>query len=470
MRWRLVAVLVGIVVLVLAAQNIPLARHLRRVERDRLITALERDAFTLAGRSTTALDRGGAGSDPAVARMIDEYRGSSDARVVITDEHGTALVSSDEETVAGRSYGSRPEITAALNGDPVSGERHSTTLATDLVYVAVPVLAGDDVIGVVRITYPAGVISDRVDDRVRSLTIVAVITIAMAALVAVVVSGTVTRPLRSLRRTTERVAAGDLAARAVTTDGPREVRDLAIAFNRMSERTQQLVGEQRAFAGDASHQLRTPLTALRLRLEQAADLLETDPHGARARLESASAETERLQHVIGGLLALARADADGHPTAPIDVVAVARDRVEMWKPLAEEEGVRVRVDAPAPTMQALAVPGALEQILDNLVDNSLAAAPPSSAIELAVRRREQAIEVTVADRGPGMTSEQIARSFDRFWRAADVEHPGTGLGLAVVQHLARASGGDVGLTPRVGGGLVATVRLPAAELTGAATR
>ena len=137
--------------------------------------------------------------------MIGEYRGTSDARVVITDETGTAMVSSDEESVAGGEYASRPEIATALGGDPVSGERHSDTLDTDLVYVAVPVLAGDDVIGTVRITYPAAVISDRVDDRVRSLTIVAIITVAMAALVALVVSGTVT-PATAL------AAPGDRAA------------------------------------------------------------------------------------------------------------------------------------------------------------------------------------------------------------------------------------------------------------------
>ena len=79
-----------------------------------------------------------------------------------------------------------------------------------------------------------------------------------------------------------------------------------------------------------------------------------------------------------------------------------------------------------------------------------------------MRRGDRQIIVAVADRGPGMTPEQIARSFDRFWRAADADRPGTGLGLAVVQHLARASGGDVELAARPGGGLVATVRLPAA--------
>jgi len=457
-----VAVLVGIVVLVLAAHNLPLAQHLRHVERDRLITALERDAFTLAGRSTTALDRGDATDDPAVDRMVRQYRGTSDARIVVTDAEGTAVVSSDEESIAGQEYASRPEIAAALTGRPVSGERRSDTLDTDLVYVAVPVLAGDDVIGVVRITYPASVIADRVDDRVRSLTVVGAITVLMAALVAVVVSGSVTRPLRALRRATERLAAGDLSARADTSSGPPEIRDLAAAFNHMSERTQRLVDEQRAFAGDASHQLRTPLTALRLRLEQAHELTEVDPEGARARLEAASAETERLQHVIDGLLALARADGRDDPTQPVDVVAVACDRADMWKPLAEEGGVRMRVDVRDPELRALAVPGALEQILDNLVDNSLAVAPADTAIELSLARDAQQVEVAVADRGPGMTPDQITRSFDRFWRANDADRPGTGLGLAVVQHLARASGGDVGLEPRPGGGLVATVRLPVA--------
>ena len=398
MRWRLVAVLVGIVVLVLAAQDIPLARHLRGVERDRLITELERDAFTLAGRSATALDADGAGADPAVERMIGQYRSTSDARVVITDETGTAMASSDEESLAGRKYASRPEIAVAMHGEPISGERHSDTLDTDLVYVAVPVLAGDDVIGTVRITYPAKVISERVDERVRSLGVVAVITVAMAALVALVVSGTVIRPLRSLRRATERLAGGDMAARADTAGGPREVRDLAKAFNRMSERTQQLVDEQRAFAGDASHQLRTPLTALRLRLEQASDLLESDPHGARDRLEAAAAETERLQHVIGGLLALAHADGRGDATTPVDVVAVAHGRAEMWKPLAEEEGVQVRADASRPCPQALAVPGA----------SSRSSTTSSTTRWRSLRRRRPSSSACAAATRPSRSGSPIA--------------------------------------------------------------
>jgi len=269
--------------------------------------------------------------------MVSSYQGTSDARVIITDTDGMAVVSTDEESIEGRDYSTRPEIAVTLDGEPSSGERRSDTLDTTLVYVAVPVFMSEDVIGAVRITYPSSVIADRVDARVRSLFLLAVTTVALAALVAVIVSATVSRPLRELRAATERFAAGDLAARASTSSGPPEVRDLAAAYNRMSERTQRLVDGQRTFAGDASHQLRTPLTALRLRLEQASDRMATDPEGARERLDAASAETERLQHVIDGLLALARADGE-QVVELVDISTTVRDRVGTWQPLAEESG------------------------------------------------------------------------------------------------------------------------------------
>jgi signal transduction histidine kinase len=139
------------------------------------------------------------------------------------------------------------------------------------------------------------------------------------------------------------------------------------------------------------------------------------------------------------------------------VSAVVNERVGTWRPLAEESGVRIRVDAP-PAGPALSMAGGVEQIVDNLVDNALAVTPSGAAIEIAVRPDDRAVVLTIADRGPGMTADQIVRSFDRFWRAADADHPGTGLGLAVVQQLAEAGGGDVELAARDGGGLVATVR------------
>ncbi len=137
MRWRLVAVFVGITLVVLLAHDLPLAVHLRNVERERIVTSLERDAFTIAGRAEEALEAGSALSDPSLQAMVDEYTAESGGRVIITDIEGTAMVVSDEEARAGTSYASRPEIALALQGTPSTGTRFSATLNHELLYVAV---------------------------------------------------------------------------------------------------------------------------------------------------------------------------------------------------------------------------------------------------------------------------------------------------------------------------------------------
>lgn len=465
MRWRLVAVLLGVTAMILLAHDVPLAAHLRRVERDRLVTGLERDAFTIAGRAEELLEQGSdalPGEADALGALLGEYRADTGGRVIVTDASGTAVVSSDEEAITGNDYSTRPEIAQALSGTPTSGERDSSTLGLRLTYVSVPVVSGTDIEGAVRITYPSSVIGERVESRVRGLLVVALVSLGVALAAAIIFAQTVTRPLRRLTHATEQLAEGDLTVRAADDEGPPEVRSLASSFNAMGGRIERMVARQRAFAGDASHQLRTPLTALRLRLEQVGDELERDPAAARARLEAATAETERLQRLIEGLLALARAEGHQPELARIDAAGVVHERVELWRALAEEHGVTVQVDA-APTAPVLAVPGALEQVVDNLVDNALQVAPAGSAVEVRITRAGSDVELHVLDRGPGMSASQRERAFDRFWRAADAPPGGSGLGLAIVASLVETSGGTVRLLPRSGGGLDASVRLRHAD-------
>jgi len=468
----LVAVFVAITIVVLAAHDIPLAAHLRAVERDRLVTGLERDAFVIAGRAEEMLESGTGGGDPGLQMIIDTYRSSSGARVVITDRSGIATAISDEEVAAGANYGTRPEIASALAGAPTTGERFSATLGFRLLFVAVPVLSGDSVVGTVRLTYPAAEVGRRVATRVRGLLVVALISVVTAAGAAAVLASTFIRPIRRLRSATDRLAGGELTVTAPTDEGPPEIRGLAHAFNAMSTRIQRLVDEQRAFAGDASHQLRTPLTALRLRLDQAAAMVDSDPAGARLRLESASAETERLQHLVDGLLALARADGRTGVTEPIDVALLARERVEVWSSLADEQGVSMTAHASDPAV-ALAIPGAVEQVLDNFIDNALAVTPPGGRIEVSVEVEPagnvavagEYVVIHVRDTGPGMTDEQLTHAFDRFWRAGGSATRGSGLGLAIVAQLATASGATATITRRASGGIdaAAAFRSPTAR-------
>jgi signal transduction histidine kinase len=228
----------------------------------------------------------------------------------------------------------------------------------------------------------------------------------------------------------------------------------------MADQLDELVTSQRRFVADASHQLRTPLTALRLRLE---NLDAGDPDTVAATRDAALQETSRLTRLVDGLLALARAEGRREERQTIDVGAVVADRREAWAPLAAEHDITLRVtgdDGSAVT--AMAVPGHLEQILDNLIDNAVDVTPEGGTVQLAFASTGRAVEIHVADEGPGMSDEERRRAFDPFWQGGNRHANGSaGLGLAIVEQLARGSGGTVALHPSAAGGIDAVVRLSA---------
>lgn len=213
-----------------------------------------------------------------------------------------------------------------------------------------------------------------------------------------------------------------------------------------------MIAQQRAFAGDASHQLRTPLTALQLRLERATELLETDPKAAAERLEAAMVETERMQRLVEGLLVLSRAENNNNVVTQVfDLAQIARERVESWQPLADEHEIALKLDVPDKAM-VRAVPGAIEQVIDNYIDNAIEIVPARTKLIIQVLIEGDQISVHVLDEGPGMSEDELVKAFNRFWRARSDAH-GSGLGLAIVDRLLRASGGHAVLTNRPSGGL-----------------
>jgi len=426
-----------------------------------MVAGIQRDAFILGGASEDALAAGDPQAQADLQTSIDIYRLRTGARVVITNGKGVAVAVAGDEARRGGNYLSRPEIAAAVEGSPTAGRRPSTTLGGDLVYVAVPVLSGARTVGVVRLTYPASTIDDRVFHKVRGILVVGVISLIATALAAALIAATIVRPLRRLERATEHVAAGDFESRASVDEGPPEIRGLAASFNTMTERISSLVERQRSFAGDASHQLRTPLTALRLQLERAAVNIDTDPAAARGDIEAAGEETERLQRLVEGLLMLARADQGNMAIETIDVAGIVTERAAIWAPLADERGVTLTANT-QPSVAARAVPGALEQIVDNYIDNALNAGRAGNEITVSAGCEGGWATIHVTDRGPGMQTDQLQHAFDRFWRSSSASHDGSGLGLAIVRQLAEASGGEVSLANRSDGGLEASVRLPLA--------
>lgn len=453
MSRRVLLGFLGLVVVVLAALEVPLGVQYARTERRNVATKVERDAVALASLSQAALGNQSRRQRQGVAAIAYRYARDTGSRVVIVNRNGVALIDSDPRTRGVESFRSRPEIRLALRGHVASGTRHSSTLGRDLLYVAVPVASGGRIDGAVRITYPTSTIDARVERYWLILAAIAVVVLAVAVIIGMRVAAFVVGPLRRVEGAAAEVGKGDLRARAPEHDGPEEVRSLAVVFNDTVTRVSQLLDSQRQFVEDASHQLRTPLTALRLRLEN----LERDVAQPGQRdLEAAVREVDRLGELVESLLGLARGGAGTAPAARLELDRLVRERIEAWSPLAAERDVRLAadIDGGAP---ARAAEERVRQVIDNLLENAVEASPPGGTVTLLVHPAPDWVELRIRDEGPGLDEVQRSRAFDRFWRGRSGE--GSGLGLAIVRSLVEADGGEVELVPAPGGGLDAVVRL-----------
>lgn len=450
MRSRLIGALVGASLLIVVVFSIPLVGFVARVERERLVTALERDAFVLAGHAKETLNTTAGAVLPSLQPFIDEFSATSQAKVVVTNSLGLSITSNDAAVEVGTDFSNRPEVASALKGSPSVGERNSVTLGERLVFVAVPVLLGDDVLGVVRLSNPKSVVDNAVRDRVLGIVLAGIFTLVAAAALAIPVAVGIARPITRLTRRTEGLADGDFSVRADDSVGPPEVRELSRSFNAMAGRLGLMIEGQRQFANSVSHQLRTPLTALRLRLEQAQQLTP-DESDLGQILDASRNEADRLQEMVEQLLALARLEGGSTPTVVVNVSDVVASRIAMWEPLADEKQVTLRASV-SNGVECSAIDGALQQIIDNYIDNALSIAPEGSTIDVNVRRVGSHVVIDVLDRGPGLSSEDQKNAFERFWRGKNSENTaGTGLGLTIVRQLAVASGATVELLARPDG-------------------
>ncbi|MPY62718.1 sensor histidine kinase [Streptomyces spongiae] len=474
MTRRLLLSYLALTLLVLLCLEIPLGFIYSRGELERVINAAKDEAESVSAYASLSITAGTAAQDlPTRANHCAARIGGM---VLIVNQSGELLATShpvpdaDSGTLA-----TRPGIAAALQGNSTADVRTSTIGGVEYIAISAPVTHGVEKQGAVRITVPTRMVAERVQHVWLLLILGGLAVLAAVAVVGFAIARWTGRPIRELEIATYQLADTGAVRPVAITKGPPEVRSLAATFNRTAARLEHLLASQRAFAGEASHQLKTPLAALRLRLEN----LESDiALHARGSLTAAMTETDRLARMVEGLLAMARLDESAAERERVDVDGVCVERHRAWAPLFEQHGVAL-ARAGDYAGQVLAVPGAVEQILDNLLSNALRVSPPGSTVFIDLRRpaaQERRfphafphhraghgrVELHVMDEGPGMTEEQRRRAFDRFWRAPDAPKGGTGLGLALVQRLAHAGGGEAVLRPAPSGGLDAVVHLPCA--------
>lgn len=386
-------------------------------------------------------------STVAEERLADHESSSplgADLRAVLSSGDGVVLL--DRHGVVLDRAGSAFSVPGALR-DQAAAERSPLHVEVGPRLLVAAPIGTEKPVGVVALARPRQPLEDRIRRLWLGLAGVAAATVLIATALALWLSRWVARPLHRLEATVARVGAGDLAARAGTVHGPTEVRLLAASFDAMAARLNALVDGHRAVIADVSHQLRTPMSALRLRLE----LLQAKFRPEEPELTSALGELARLSRMVDGLLAVARAEASSDPPGEVAVGQLIRERASAWEPLAAERGVEITVAAPT-GIRAWVVADHLEQILDNLLGNCFDLVPAPSHVHLHLFGRDQEAVVSVADDGPGMTATQRDSAFRRFVTDRS-ESGGTGLGLAIVHRLVTSGGGTIELSQTAGGGL-----------------
>jgi signal transduction histidine kinase len=393
---------------------------------------------------------------PAQHRVLEHLVRVSAAsvrgRVIVVDRRGRLLADSAGAPV-GRSYADRPEVRTALRGHSEQITRSSKTLGAEILATAVPVVSQGRTAGAVRVTQSVAAVHKAVQTSILDLAALAGLVLILGLAAAAVVAQQIARPIRRLDRAARSVATGDLET-SVEVEGSTEQRSLARAFNEMTARIGRLLRVQQDFVADASHQLRTPLTGLRLRLESLGDrLVAGDP--ASAEVEAGMREIDRLSQIVDELLVLSRAGEHELPGEEIDLGEAAERAVERWRRAAGERRIEIALVEPEAASEVWCAAADLDRSLDALLENAIRYSPPGSTVTV----RSGSGRIEIEDEGSGLEPGEEEAVFERFSRgsAGRAGPGGTGLGLPIARELSRQWGGEVTLAKRAGGGTRASI-------------
>jgi signal transduction histidine kinase len=280
------------------------------------------------------------------------------------------------------------------------------------------------------------------------------------------VAGRVLAPIGRITGVARDIQATDLSRRIALTGPPDELKELADTFDAMLARLDDAFEGQRRFIQEASHELRNPLAVIRTNLDVALADPDADPEELRRTAELVSRTASRMSRLVDDLLVYARSGSPAHEVGPVDAGTLAAEAADEFRAPAAQRNITIDADVPPGLGVGPPLVGdriALRQALANLLTNAVRLAPEGSTVRVVARREDDAITLSVVDEGPGIAPDQRELVFRRFWRGDDASARGdgrSGLGLAIVDQIARDHHGRVELEPAGPGGSAFTLRLP----------
>lgn len=491
------------------------ALFLPRLVENFLLEAKERELLLRATQAQAVLAPYLAGQMPeeTAQAVITALGATEDSEVWVVDSHGTVVLESGAPGMMGSASGqslgqpSGPmmpwwaghrtgrrlrgthlggeDVLGVLAGRSWSGRGPRWPYTDPVVSVGVPILgpggsggtggpagAGDAggvggpsgggaaALGAVYLNSPVAGVARTAAQLARYLVLAGAAGLLASLGIAAVMSRNITSPVRRMNLMAKRMAEGDFELRAAT--GPDEIGQLGESLNVMAarlsesrEESRRLDAMRRDLVANVSHDLRSPVTAIRGFVEPLLDGTVTDEVTRRRYLETIRSETDSLGALVADLLELGRLEAGAASLTmePLDCGQLAREAAARYEPRAREAGVSLRVELPEGLPAINADEGRVARVLSNLLDNALKFTPRGGEVVLEVEPASGEVRVSVADNGPGIAPEDLPRVWERFYKVDKSRRPeGSGLGLAIVKEIAQAHGGRVAVESRPGEG------------------
>ena len=398
-----------------------------------------------------------------VAQAMEAVEIDGVSRAVVTDENGLALYDTREVGSAAGYYVFYTELVQALRGySAVYSVYEEGAFRSS---AAQPVLYRNQIIGAVYVydydTQQASLLKDLQNNLMRISVGIAILVVC----VSLAFSRGLTRRLDSLLTAIRGVREGAYNQRAVLS-GHDEYTQIAGEFNDLVDRLQETENARRRFVSDASHELKTPLAAIRLLTDSILQNENIDGATVREFVSDIGQEAERLSRITEDLLRLTRLDSGVAETPErVEISPVLERVVKMLRPVADEKDVSI-VTACSDGAAAAATPGEIHQILYNLMENAVKYNRRGGFVRVSVDMGEETATITVEDNGIGIPDEDLDHVFERFYRvdkARSRAAGGTGLGLSIVRDTVRRRGGSIQANHRAGGGTIFTIEMPLAE-------